>query len=77
MANIPSPNVENDHPDRHLSCQEALEDEFQRVIESAVSAGWAETEATAALLDLSDNHMLSRFANDETDAVLKILKRMT
>lgn len=77
MANIPLPDVDNDHPKRHLSCKAATEVDFQSIIESAVFAGWGDYEAASPIVDLTDHRMLSRFANEETAAVLKILRRMT
>lgn len=77
MSKPAAPPVDPDHPDRHLCCQEALEDDFKTIITKAVEAGWGESEATAAIVDLADNHMLSGGANDETARVLNLLKSMT
>lgn len=63
------------HPDRHLSCQEAIEPAFQELAENAESAGWSSDEVAAALVDLADNHMLALVANAETDRAIKDAKR--
>lgn len=46
-------------------------------IADAVAAGWIEREAVCAIIELADNHMLSISANDDTDALIQLLRRMT
>ncbi|WP_245421254.1 hypothetical protein [Rhizobium sp. L9] len=50
---------------------------FERLVERAAAAGWSEREAVIAIIDLADNHMLSIAANNKTNALLDLLKRMT
>lgn len=50
---------------------------IQSVIAAAVGAGWHEREAVCAIIELADNHMLSLSANDDTDALIQLLRRMT
>ena len=73
-SEVPPPETDQDHPDRHLSCQEAIEPAFQAMAEMAERSGWSATEIAAALVDLADNHMLALAANAETQAELKRLK---
>lgn len=54
-----APESEKNRPDRHLSCQEAIEQAFQAVAEMARRSGWSTGEIAAALVDLADNHMLA------------------
>jgi hypothetical protein len=61
MTPIPPPH--EDHPDRFLRCQEALEDLLLAAVEHAVGVGWTSEEVAAALVELADNHMLSVLAN--------------
>lgn len=67
---VAPPETGPDHPDRHLSCQEAIEPAFQAVAAMAERSGWDVMEVAAALVDLADNHMLALAANAETDAEL-------
>jgi hypothetical protein len=50
---------------------------FQHLVERATAAGWSEREAVAAVIELADNHMLSIAANDETNALVELLRKMT
>jgi hypothetical protein len=77
MTEIAGPTISQDHPDRHILCQDAMHSAIQSVIAEAVGAGWCEREVAAAIIELADNHMLSVAANDETGALIQLLKRMT
>lgn len=68
---IAPPETGHDHPDRHLSCQEALEPAFQAIAQAAEQSGWSGDEVAAALVDLADHHMLARAANAETDQQIR------
>lgn len=55
---IPSPKLPMDHPDRALSCEEAMEARFDELIETgdvtavffeALAAGWEEREVRLGL----------------------------
>jgi hypothetical protein len=48
MSHIPLPSVSDDHPDRHISCQFALQSAFVQVAARALAAGWSEREVAAA-----------------------------
>jgi hypothetical protein len=77
MTEISRPAVSEEHPDRHILCQDAIQSAFRSLVEDATAAGWTERESVAAVIDLADNHMLSIAANDETFALIELLKRMT
>jgi len=72
---IAPPEIGEHHPDRHLSCQEAIEPAFQAVADMAEQSGWSAVEIVAALVDLADNHMLARAANIETEQMIEEAKR--
>lgn len=77
MSDISRPFVTDDDPDRHIRCQDALQCAFHDLICAAVAAGWNEREAIAAVGELADNHMLALDANNETTALLDLLKKMS
>jgi hypothetical protein len=77
MSNILYPVLEKGSPDRHLSCLEALSTAFSKLLDAAVTVGWSEREAVAAIVDLADNHMLTLAAQGETTHLMALLKRMT
>lgn len=72
---VAPPETGEHHPDRHLSCQEALEPGFQALAEMAEQSGWSADEIAAALVDLADNHMLARAANMETEQMIEEARR--
>lgn len=61
---IPPPKRPAGDPDRFLECQESLEVAFQSLIARAVEAGWTEAETCAAVIELTDHHMLAMVEND-------------
>ncbi|WP_050988359.1 hypothetical protein [Sinorhizobium sp. CCBAU 05631] len=63
---ITRPKRQPTHPDRHLDCEEAIEDLFQAVAAAAEAAGWTRHETAAALISLAENHALAIEANDKT-----------
>lgn len=70
------PRHEGDYADRGLDCQEALESEVLSLIDRAMSSGWTEAEALAAICDLADNLMLARLEHERLSAVIAgLLKR--
>ena len=75
MPHIPSPPVNDDHPDRYTWCQFSLHREFEAIATRAVAAGWDEREVASALVDLADNHMLGLITTGEVDAMLKAIKK--
>lgn len=77
MSDIAAPIVADSHPDRHLHCQDELQVEFRAFIDRATEAGWSEREVLLAIADLADNQLLALEANDNTDVLIALLKRMT
>lgn len=77
MPDIARPFVTDDDPDRHIRCQDALQRAFRDFVDAATSAGWSEHEVLLAIADLADNQLLSHEANDNTDALIALLKHMT
>jgi len=73
MTVTPPPRPE-DHPDRFLDAQEAIETDLLRLVDDAVSSGWGEREALAALIAVAENRVLALAANDETEDLLRRLK---
>lgn len=59
------------HPDRFLTCQEAIETAFRQLADLAVCAGWDQSEVAAALVDIADCHMLSVHCNLDTDKLIR------
>jgi hypothetical protein len=52
------------HPDRFLDAQEAIESAVLDVVDQAVSAGWGEVEAVAAIVAIAENRMLAIGENE-------------
>lgn len=64
-----------EHLDRFIDCQEALEAGFQALVEEAVSAGWTEAEAVAAIVELADAHMLAAGENAKLEQLLADMRK--
>ncbi len=77
MADIARPFVTADDRDRHMRCQDALQTAVQELVSAAISAGWSEREVLLALTDLVDHQFLALEANNNTDVLIALLKRMT
>ncbi|MGG6898053.1 hypothetical protein [Rhizobium sp. BR 315] len=76
MADIARPFVTADDPDRHIRCQDTLQTAFQELVSAAISAGWSEREVLLALADLADHQLLALEANNNTDLLIVLLKRI-
>lgn len=59
------------YPDRHLDCQEALEDGILALLDQAEAAGWTRAEAIAAITDVADNTMLGDLEREKMERRLK------
>ncbi len=77
MADILPPIGDGDDPDRRIRCQDALQHAFRDLMDAATSLGWREHEVAAALIDLAENHMRARQANEGTNTLFALLRRMT
>jgi len=73
MSPFAPPHFEQ-HPDRFLQCQEALESSVLAVVEAMTDAGWGPEEVAAALVELADNNMLSVLANRDLKHELATIK---
>ncbi|MGR9236537.1 hypothetical protein ACU8NU_33980 (plasmid) [Rhizobium leguminosarum] len=60
-----------------MRCQDAIDAAFRDLLERATAAGRSKREVFVAVIDLADNHMLSMSANEEMNALIELLKRMT
>jgi len=67
MSPIPGPKVPASNPDRHVLCEEAIEDAFVNVATLAEAAGWDGDEVAAALVSLADRQMMGRLVNAKLD----------
>ncbi|MFK0164264.1 hypothetical protein [Rhizobium sp. NPDC090279] len=67
----------DDDPDRHIRCQDALQAALRELVSAATLAGWSEREVVLAIGDLADKHLRSLDANDNTDTLIAMLRRMT
>ncbi|WP_244618830.1 hypothetical protein [Rhizobium sp. 18065] len=74
---IDAPTPDADLADRHLACQEAIELAFQAPVDEAMAAGWSEAESVAAVIELSENHMLAKSENERLNAVIAALESRT
>lgn len=74
MAITPPPRPA-DHPDRFLDAQEAIESAVLDVIEQAVSAGWGEVEAVAAIVAIAENRMLAIGENELVNRRIEDLRK--
>jgi hypothetical protein len=63
---IPSPRYPEDHPDRAIECQFALEPDFQDLVRRAVKSGWTEDEVATTMIDLAHNHLKGIIADRRT-----------
>jgi hypothetical protein len=67
---IHAPKTPSGHPDRLLSCEEAMEKAFNAsmddLVAQAVAAGWGAAEAEEAVLSLAQNRRWAALANEET-----------
>lgn len=77
MPDIARPFVTDDDPDRDIRCQDALQAAYRELVSAAIMAGWSEREVVLAIGELADKHLLSLEANDNADALIALLRRMT
>ncbi|TQN58729.1 hypothetical protein FLX27_26035 [Agrobacterium tumefaciens] len=75
MTKVKEPLWPDEYPDRFIDCQEALMPGFLVLLESAVTSGWTENEALAALIELADGRWLANGENIDVQRVLASVKR--
>jgi hypothetical protein len=69
-----SPRFPTHHPDRHIDCQEILEDRINIIMDDARAAGWSTEEIAVAIVELADNLVLGQRANDDMEAVFDLAR---
>lgn len=65
----------NEDESRHLICQMAVELPLQDIVDTAVAAGWKETEILSAMIAVADNLMLASGEISALNDILGELKR--
>lgn len=60
------PKQPGEYPDRDMDCQIAISDQIMALIQSARNAGWTETEASAAIMEVSAG-LLRDFTGENPD----------
>ncbi len=68
---IKPPKISADHPDRSIDTQVAIEPEFKALAEAAERSGRSGEEVAVALLEVAIGRIETRFANLDTDEVLR------
>jgi hypothetical protein len=76
MREIYRPFVTSDDPDRDLRCQDAIQFAFDDLAQASMAAGWTERESLEAILYLAEDRLRTLAANDDSKALLDILKKM-
>jgi CDP-diacylglycerol pyrophosphatase len=64
------PIVAEDHPDRLIWCEFAMQTEFLMLAQRAKELGWRDQEIAVALVNLADNNMLALIANGRIEDAL-------
>ncbi|MDM9619048.1 hypothetical protein [Rhizobium sp. S96] len=76
MRDIYKPFVTADDPDRDIRCQDAMQFAFQDLVTASVASGWSERESLEAILYLAEDRLQVCVANDDSAALLDVLKKM-
>jgi len=58
MKHVKPPRRTDRHPDRDIDCQEAIEGEYQKLIQNIAAAGWGPSEIAEA----TENQFADRMA---------------
>lgn len=72
---LKSPRFPPFHRDRHLDCQEILEDRVNIIVDDARAAGWSVEELATALVELADNMVLGHRSNQQMELALGAARR--
>ncbi|MCA1365854.1 hypothetical protein I6F15_00320 [Bradyrhizobium sp. BRP14] len=67
MSKIVAPAVHDDHPERQLECQRAIDCEFQALTGIAERAGWSWQEIALALMDLTEEYVMEMRLNAQPE----------
>jgi hypothetical protein len=76
MREIYRPFVTSDDPDRDLRCQDAIQFAFDDLARASLASGWSERESLEAIICLAEERLRVLSANDDTKALLGLLKKM-
>jgi hypothetical protein len=68
---VKSPAVSEQHPDRALECERAMEPGFEALADLAELSGWREGEVNDALLRLALARILASDGNANTDETIR------
>ena len=60
MKHIAPPRRTDRYPDRDIDCQEAIEAEFQRLVQDIAAAGWGPSEIAEAIENLAMADKMAR-----------------
>lgn len=71
---LTSPRFPARHPDRHIDCQEILEDRVITIVDDARAAGWSVEEIAVALVELADNMVLGNRANANMETTIGVAR---
>lgn len=74
MTITPPPRLA-EHPDRFLDAQEAIETDVLQLVEDAVTLGWGEVEALAAVVAVAENRMLAICENERVNRQIEELRK--
>ena len=71
---INPPKRQDDYPDRHIHCQEAMEPGLQAIVDCMLEAGWHRGETFQALRQLVAAAKMAQQENARLEAELAILR---
>lgn len=63
--------------DRLIDLRAAMQTRFDQLVDDAVKSGWTRMEAIVALVELSDNAILTEIANSETQRAIRQAREAT
>lgn len=64
-----------EHPDRFIDAQEVIETDILQLVEDAVTTGWGELEALAAVVAVAENRMLAICENERVNRQIEELRK--
>ena len=72
MKPFKPPKRKSDYPDRDIDCQEAIEAEFQKLVQNIAAAGWGPSEIAEAIENLAIADKMAREENAKMDAAVML-----
>jgi hypothetical protein len=73
---IKAPKHPEDHPDRVIDCEFAMEPMFQAMAVEALAAGWTEEDVSSAMLNLAAAQIRAMTAERKTAADIATATKM-